>query len=216
MKKILYFLLAIISSPLIWGLPSNQIPSYTLTNKHTRAECEQGLNADIDIILKNLKDQGYTPEKMADARLYMDLLREKYRIQVELLIMDRTAFTITGLGARLRAPFIVYGNCKDASTNGTTPIDLALTVRESESYCKRRLREEIDKTLVDLKVSGISQHIVELAKYYMNLVNQLQEVDLKLNMMDRLTFPMSSILGQMQDPFISYERCRNIPIVTPL
>lgn len=184
--------------------------------KNQQSICDQRLEEGIQLVLKNLKDQGYSQEKLADARLYMDLVGERYKIQVDLLVMDRTAFSASGLGARLRAPFVVYGDCKDDVINSIAPIDFAVTIKENESYCKRKLREEIKQTLDDLVASGLSQEVIALAKYYITLVEKLQIINLKLITMDRISFPLPSVQGQFQDPFIPYEQCRSIPIVNPL
>lgn len=188
----------------------------SLMPNNPRSICDQRLEEGIQLVLKNLKEQGYSAEKLADARLYMDLVGERYKIQVDLLVMDRTAFSASGLGARLRAPFVVYGDCKDDMINSIAPIDFALSIKEHESPCKKKLREEIKQTLNDLSSSGLSSHVLALAKYYISLVEKLQIINLKLVTMDRISFPLPSVQGQFQDPFIPYEQCRSVAIVDPL
>lgn len=182
----------------------------------TRTPCEVQLEDNIQFTLTGLKTQGLSPEKLAEARLYMDLLKEKYRLQVEQLIMDRTAFTISGIAGRLKAPFITYGDCADNSSIGSAPIDTAVVTAEKETPCRQRLLSEIAQTLIDLKESGFSPEVVTLAKYYMEILDQLQIINLKLVTMNRISFPLPAIQGQFQDPFVPYERCKSISILNPV
>lgn len=178
--------------------------------------CDQKLEENILFTLDQLKNKGLSPEKLAEARLYMDLLKEKYRLQVEQLIMDRTAFTISGIAARLKAPFITFGDCTDNSSIATIPVGNAISVAERETPCRERLRNEMKQTLLELQAAGYASEIVTLSKYYMEILEQIQLINVKLVSMNRISFPLPEIQGQFQDPFVPYERCKSIGIINPI